>query len=259
MIDPDFTAMFVAGFEGFVGQVYRDAVGVETIGYGETRRDVIERYRRSGISQADALALLKRRVQEFADAVEGSITNPSALTPHRHAALTSFAYNVGVGQFQESTACRRFNAGDFGGVPEALSWWNKAEDQVLEGLTRRRTAEGQLFQQDDDPSAGGGGGGGQSIRQQQSQGPPLRQEIPECPPWPGRMMCQGEDGDDVRDAQSRFRQRGWGLAADGVFGPKTDATVRKYQAEKALVVDGIIGPTTWQALWTAPITPPADD
>src|SRR4051794_27461225 len=133
MIDQEFTARFVAGFEGFVGHVYRDAVGVETIGYGETRRDVIERYRNSGMSQADALELLKRRVQEFADAVEACITNKAALTPSRHAAFTSFAYNVGVGGFRDSTACKRFNAGDLAGVPEALGWWNKGGGQVLEG------------------------------------------------------------------------------------------------------------------------------
>ena len=172
MIDLDFTAKFIAGFEGFVGSVYLDTVGVETIGYGETRRDIIERYRQSGISKQDAMELLKQRVQEFADAVEGRITNSAALTPNRHAALTSLAYNIGagVGGFADSTACKRFNSGDLAGVPEAMGWWNKGDGKVIEGLTRRRTAEGALFMQDGPAalpggqgSGGGGGGGGEVV------------------------------------------------------------------------------------------------
>jgi lysozyme len=311
MIDVDFTARFVAGFEGFVDHVYVDAVGVETIGYGETRRDVIERYRQSGISQQEALALLKRRVQEFADAVERCITNSSALTPNRHAALTSFAYNVGVGGFQESTACKRFNAGDIDGVPEAIGWWNKGGGRVLEGLSRRRTAECALFEGDAGPPPPPvrgpnvlcEGDGGDRVREAQrrltrcgltladdgvfgpvtaeavrqfqrthnlttdgvlgpktwqsleSTSPSADEEPPGFVPWPGRVLCEGVDGDDVRQAQRRLADRGWGIAADGRFGPKTDAIVRSYQTEKSLLVDGAVGPVTWRALWTAPITP----
>ncbi len=315
MIDLDFTAKFIASFEGFVGTVYLDAVGVETIGYGETRSDVIERYRGCGISQADAFELLKRRVQEFADAVERCITNGSALTPSRHAAFTSLAYNIGVGGFAESTACKRFNDGDLAGVPEAIGWWNKGGGQVLEGLTRRRGAEAALFETDGPPALGGTpsfiappsdtlreGDQGDRVRQAQQRlaergwavqadgvfGPatteavrafqgqaglvadgilghaswqalfatstPTAPEASECPPWPGRLMRQGLDGDDVRRAQARLSERGWGLVTDGQFGPKTDAVVRTYQGEKVLVVDGVVGPVTWQSIWTAPVT-----
>ncbi len=324
MIDLAFTAKFIAGFEGFVDHVYVDAVGVETVGYGETRRDIIERYRGCGISQSDALALLQQRVQEFADAVAACITNSAALTPNRHAALTSLAYNIGVGGFRDSTACKRFNAGDVGGVPEAIGWWNKGGGRVLEGLSRRRAAEGVLFQQDGGPSpsrtptdVGQGGAGGPRLIREGDRGDLVREaqrcltqkgwpvksdgvfgkgtadairafqrrsglqddgvvgpatwqqlesapapppppkpppETPGCPPWPGRHMRQGVDGDDVRQAQLRLKERGWGITVDGQFGPKTNATVCSYQTEKALVVDGIIGPTTWRALWIAPVT-----
>lgn len=243
MIDLDFTCRFIAGFEGFVGDVYLDSAGVETIGYGETSRDVIERYRSTGISQADALALLGRRVQGFADEVEACITNKGDLTPNRHAALTSFTYNIGVGALQESTLLKRFNAGDMDAVPGELSRWDKAGGQTLAGLTRRRTAEGDLFR-------GAGGGGGAPPPKQ----PPTLASGAGAPPWPGRLLANPTAGDDVRTMQQRLADRGWAIKVDAEFGPKTATVVEKFQTEKGLTVDRIVGPTTWAALWAAPVT-----
>jgi len=39
-----------------------------------------------------------------------------------------------------------------------------------------------------------------------------------------------------------------GVAADGVFGPKTEAAVRDFQRAQGLAPDGIVGPKTWAAL-----------
>jgi peptidoglycan hydrolase-like protein with peptidoglycan-binding domain len=41
------------------------------------------------------------------------------------------------------------------------------------------------------------------------------------------------------------------VTVDGDFGPKTDAAVRYWQDNLGLVVDGIVGPKTWQALFGA--------
>lgn len=48
-----------------------------------------------------------------------------------------------------------------------------------------------------------------------------------------------------------------GVAADGNFGPKTEAAVRAFQRAHGLVPDGIVGPKTWAALDSvaAPTTP----
>lgn len=46
----------------------------------------------------------------------------------------------------------------------------------------------------------------------------------------------------------RIVQRIVGASADGVFGPKTLAAVKRYQASKGLVVDGIVGPKTRAAM-----------
>lgn len=82
------------------------------------------------------------------------------------------------------------------------------------------------------------------------------------PAWPGRLIQykpgwnsrQRYKGSDVRTWQNRMRVRGWRLAVDGDFGPESDRVLRKFQAEKGLKVDGILGPRSWTAAWTAPIT-----
>ena len=74
------------------------------------------------------------------------------------------------------------------------------------------------------------------------------------PKWPGRFLKEGMRGDDVMRFQDRLAQRGWNIKADGIFGPKTKMVVRAFQIDKDLLVDGIVGPATWDALWTAPVT-----
>jgi hypothetical protein len=60
--------------------------------------------------------------------------------------------------------------------------------------------------------------------------------------------------EDLRRWQRRMKDRGWSLDADGLYGPVTERVARQFQAEKGLVVDGLIGPATWAAAWTAPVT-----
>jgi peptidoglycan hydrolase-like protein with peptidoglycan-binding domain len=71
------------------------------------------------------------------------------------------------------------------------------------------------------------------------------------------QVKKGSSGDAVRGVQGEFQFRagepGKGLKVDGIFGPQTDSTVRGFQHALSLdvpsvVVDGIVGPLTWQAL-----------
>jgi hypothetical protein len=75
-----------------------------------------------------------------------------------------------------------------------------------------------------------------------------------APPFPGRVLERGVKGDDVRTWQARMAERGWKIAVDGDFGPGSDDVCRKFQAEKGLAVDGKVGPQTWAATWSAPVT-----
>lgn len=65
-------------------------------------------------------------------------------------------------------------------------------------------------------------------------------------PWP--LVRKGDEEHPVLTLQHLLRARKHTVAADGIFGPRTDAAVRAFQGEKGLVVDGIVGPRTWSAV-----------
>ena len=73
-----------------------------------------------------------------------SPTFPNA-SPRRIAAVTSWAYNCGLGNYRVSTFKKRIDAGDWNGAATECVKWNKAAGRVLPGLTRRRAAEAALM------------------------------------------------------------------------------------------------------------------
>ena len=69
----------------------------------------------------------------------------------------------------------------------------------------------------------------------------------------GRTMRRGQSGDDVRQLQEALVATGHMSRAEaangpGIFGPITDNSVRRFQADSGLTVDGIVGPQTRAAL-----------
>lgn len=77
-----------------------------------------------------------------------------------------------------------------------------------------------------------------------------------APRFPGRLITQPPvmRGSDVKTWQTQMRKRGWSITADGAYGPSSEALCRKFQAEKRLGVDGVVGPKTWAAAWNAKVT-----
>ena len=79
--------------------------------------------------------------------------------------------------------------------------------------------------------------------------------------WRALVMTlrRGDAGDAVRAVQEEFHFRSLCRCGrerdtvDGIFGPRTDEAVRRFQTAvredvPAMAVDGIVGPMTWQAL-----------
>jgi peptidoglycan hydrolase-like protein with peptidoglycan-binding domain len=69
-------------------------------------------------------------------------------------------------------------------------------------------------------------------------------------PNPGQPTIQlGASGNVVRRLQRALRRTpNLGLPIDGVFGSELGTAVRDFQEGAGLVVDGIVGPVTWNAL-----------
>jgi lysozyme len=59
----------------------------------------------------------------------------------RIAAVLSFVYNCGLGNYRISIFKKRVDAQDWAGAKEEIVKWNKAAGKVMPGLTRRRLAE----------------------------------------------------------------------------------------------------------------------
>lgn len=133
---------FIASWEGLKLKAYPDpgTGGVPwTIGFGRT----------AGVKRGDictpeqAMDWLREEVDAFGEHVLELVhveLNQSQLD-----ALTSFAYNVGVGNLSKSTLLKLVNEGRFDEAGQQFVRWNRAAGRVMAGLTNRRNAEAQLF------------------------------------------------------------------------------------------------------------------
>lgn len=79
--------------------------------------------------------------------------------------------------------------------------------------------------------------------------PPTAPFIPRCRLL--RLTSPMLYGDDVRIVQQQLVIRGYSVGqtgADGWYGPNTRDAVVRFQQDKGLLVDGIVGPQTYRAL-----------
>ena len=125
----------IATHEGYRGEAYKDAVGIPTIGYGET----------AGVKMSDkttperALVQLLTSTEKHVDAIRSCVKVP--LYQHEFDAYVSLSYNIGAAAFCRSTLVKKLNAGDYDGACEEIRRWNRAGGKVLPGLVKRREAE----------------------------------------------------------------------------------------------------------------------
>lgn len=127
-------------FEGYRDVAYRCPANVWTIGYGTTAG--VRQGQRCTPAQAEAY--LRADLAKFETAVNRGIR--TLITQEQFDALVAFTYNVGAGAFAGSTLLRQINAGNFALARANFLKWNRGGGKVLNGLTRRRTAEADLFE-----------------------------------------------------------------------------------------------------------------
>lgn len=128
-------------FEGCRLEAYKCAAGVWTIGVGHTGPYVVEGLR---ISDVQAEEFLKQDLKIFEDAVTTHVKVP--LNNNQFDALVCFVFNVGRNAFFSSSLLKLLNDGaDKRIVAAEFQRWNKVDGKMIEGLTRRRRAESDLF------------------------------------------------------------------------------------------------------------------
>jgi lysozyme len=115
--------------------------GVWTLGYGSTGPDI---QRGMVWTEKQAEERLFFDLLYFEKAV-GKLVENVNITGNQFSALVSFAYNVGIGAFRQSTLLRKLLAGDVSGAAKQFGRWNMAGGNVLPGLVARRRAERDLF------------------------------------------------------------------------------------------------------------------
>jgi lysozyme len=137
-----------------------DPLGIWTIGWGHAVADPVTGKKvRDAANYNVALALfpgfdlrqaddlLNRDLAAFERAVRGAVK--VALNEDQVGALTAFAFNIGIANFNSSTALAKVNAGN---IPDGGDWmlkWNKGTVNgakvELKGLTYRRMSERDLL------------------------------------------------------------------------------------------------------------------
>lgn len=126
--------------EGLELESYYDPAGVLTIGYGTTGHRV---YVGMKITEEQALEWLMEHLMEADGYIDRYVKVP--INNNQRNALISFIYNVGVGNFRESTLLRKLNMGDYEGAGNEFKRWKYGGGKVLNGLVKRREVEAELF------------------------------------------------------------------------------------------------------------------
>ncbi|KAJ5082721.1 hypothetical protein N7532_011764 [Penicillium argentinense] len=138
----------IKSFESFEPSVYDDGFGNPTIGYGHLCGDsTCSEVPNQPLTEESASQLLAGDLVTYQDALTNALADPVTLNDNQYAALVSWTYNIGNGNMESSDLVSRMNAGEdvVTVAHDELPQWNKANGEVVDGLTRRRTAELDLF------------------------------------------------------------------------------------------------------------------
>jgi len=138
--------LMICEFEGFSAKPYLCPAKLATIGYGNTfyadgrKVTMVDKE----ITRAEAFDMFKDIADKFAKRVSKCVTSP--LNQNQFNSLVSFAYNVGVGNFMNSTLLKKVNANhNDSEIRTQFLRWDKVGTKKLAGLTKRRIYEADNY------------------------------------------------------------------------------------------------------------------
>jgi len=114
-----------------------------TIGWGCTFVDGKPVKKGMTISQKKADALFKHEIETLEGQIDPLIKVP--LTSNAYSAIISLNYNIGIGNFSKSTLLKKLNQSLLTEAADEFLKWDKQAGETLNGLTRRRKQERELF------------------------------------------------------------------------------------------------------------------
>jgi lysozyme len=116
---------------------------VLTIGYGSTEIFGRKVKLNESISIEQAQEQFEKDLSIFEDVIHNTVK--VQINQNQFDALVSFVYNIGGTNFSKSTLLRLLNENKYEEAADQFLRWNKQAGKVLNGLTRRRQAEKDLF------------------------------------------------------------------------------------------------------------------
>lgn len=124
---------------------YHCSAGVCTIGWGSTSyTDGSPIKIGDKINEQTAQDLFEYHVKKCEDSVSSVIMIP--VTDNEFSAMVSLCYNIGTSAFKKSTLVKLLNSkSSKEDVAYQILLWNKSKGKVLNGLSKRRKDEHDLF------------------------------------------------------------------------------------------------------------------
>ena len=117
-----------------------------TCGYGSTFDELGVKVRQADVWTHEKALRAKQAALSMFLAELLKLSPKIVLEPSRRvAAVLSWVYNCGVGNYRASTFRRKVNEGSWEEAAEQCLRWNKASGKVMRGLTRRRESEAKAL------------------------------------------------------------------------------------------------------------------
>jgi len=134
--------------EGFRSKVYKCQAGKATIGYGFTDKNLVAR---GSMTKDEANNILNVKVLAAGRRIRRLVGEDVELSDGQLAALISLYFNIGEGNFKDSTILKVVRTGQLADAPSAIRMWVKYTDKesgnklTSKGLVIRRAREIKLW------------------------------------------------------------------------------------------------------------------
>ena len=140
------TVNLIKLYEGLRLHPYRDTTGTPTIGFGSTFYENGKQVTMddSSITEPRAIELLNHHLTKFATSLKSLIMK--RLNENQFGAVVSFAYNVGVGNFKNSTLLKKINQNpNDATIEDEFLKYVFSKGKKLNGLVKRRQSEYDFY------------------------------------------------------------------------------------------------------------------